>query len=164
VKSAYPHIFLFVFQQTPSQRKTMATQPRKPAAEKTAKKASKKAVVKKTVKKTTTKKAVKKTARKGPARKAAKKAAPPRTKKPTTIIARIDAGFGNGVYLRGNGAGLSWTRGALMENTGIDEWVWESDDVEGELEFKVLINDEQWSAGQNGVVFPGATVVFEPTF
>lgn len=142
----------------------MATQPRKSAADKTAKKASRKAVVKKTVKKTATRKTVKKTARKVPARKAAAKATPSRTKKPTIIIARIDAGFGNGVYLRGNGAGLSWTKGVLMENTGIDEWLWESDDVETELEFKVLINDEQWSAGQNGVVFPGATVVFEPTF
>jgi hypothetical protein len=36
--------------------------------------------------------------------------------------------------------------------------------VTSELEFKVLLNDEVWSTGPNGVVFPGATVVFEPGF
>lgn len=138
----------------------MATQPRKSAVKKAAKKAVKKATARKTV----AKKAVKKVARKVPAKKVARKAAPSRPKDSTTIIARIDAGFGNGVYLRGSGAGLSWERGVPMENTGSDEWIWKSDEVASELEFKVLINDQQWSVGPNGVVFPGATVVFEPTF
>jgi hypothetical protein len=147
---------LIVIQEDTSQRKIMATQPRKSAVKKTVKKAAKKTAVKKT--------AAKKAARKVPAKKAAKKAAPSRKKEMTTLIARIDAGFGNGVYLRGGGAGLSWNEGVLMENTGSDEWVWQSDEVRAELEFKVLINDQQWSVGPNGVVFPGATVVFEPTF
>ena len=148
--------FLIVIRENKTQRDLMATQPRKSAVKKTAAKAVKKAVVKK--------KAAKKAARKVPARKAAKKAAPSRKKETTTVIARIDAGFGNGVYLRGSGAGLSWDEGVPMENTGSDEWVWRSDEVGAELEFKVLINDQQWSVGPNGVVFPGATVVFEPTF
>ena len=51
-----------------------------------------------------------------------------------------------------------------MENTGSDEWSWTSTVVTSELEFKVLLNDEVWSTGANGIVFPGATVVFQPSF
>ena len=51
-----------------------------------------------------------------------------------------------------------------MKNVSADEWVWESTVVTSEVEFKVLINDSVWSVGANGVVFPGATVVFEPVF
>jgi hypothetical protein len=141
---------------------------------KTARKATKAATVKKTaatkaapVKTAAKKAAVKKApaakktavARKAPARKAAAKA--PAV---TRVIARIDAGFGNSVFIRGGAAGLSWDAGTLMENTGSDEWVWQSTAVASELEFKVLLNDEVWSSGPNGVVFPGATVVLEPVF
>ena len=115
---------------------------------------AKKAVAKKAVKKTVTKKIVKKVAKK-----AAKKAPVA-----TTVIAKIDAGFGNEVYIRGNSFGLAWDAGVAMENKSTDEWVWSSTAVNSEVEFKVLINDKIWSAGPNGVVFPGATVVFEPGF
>lgn len=142
---------------------------KKTAAKKvTAKKAvakkvtAKKAVAKKAVtRKTAAKKAVtKKTVRKAPAKKAAAK------KKPvvTTVIAKVDAGFGNEITIRGNSSGLTWDTGVVMENVGADEWVWKSKAVTSELEFKVLINDQVWSTGPNGVVFPGATVVFEPAF
>ena len=146
----------------------MPTKPTKKAA----KKAVKKAVVKQAVKKAPAEKAApkkvvakkaatKKTAvKKTAAKKAVKKKQPIVTK----IIAKVDAGFGNQLCIRGGGSGLSWDAGVLMENVGADEWVWSSTKVSGELEFKVLINDYSWSSGPNGVVFPGATVVFEPTF
>ena len=111
--------------------------------------------------------AVKKTVAKKPAAKQAAPAKRRTTKKQqivTTIIAKVDAGFGNQVYLRGNSSGLTWDAGDLMENIGSDEWVWKSTSVTSEVEFKVLINDTVWSTGHNGVVFPGATVVFEPGF
>jgi hypothetical protein len=135
--------------------------------------ATKKTVAKKVVKKAPAKKAVKKTVTKAPAKKAvkkvakkkvAKKATAKKTKVVTTVIAKIDAGFGNEVYIRGNDSGLAWDAGVAMTNKSADEWVWLSDAVTSELEFKVLINDKNWSAGPNGVVFPGATVVFEPAF
>lgn len=139
------------------------------------KKVAKKAAVKKVAaKKAATKKVAKKAAvkkvaaKKAPAKKAVKKKVAKKApaKKPivTTVIARIDAGFGNQVYIRGNSSGLTWDAGDLMENVSADEWVWQSTAVTSELEFKVLINDEIWSDGDNGVVFPGATVVFEPAF
>jgi ATPase subunit of ABC transporter with duplicated ATPase domains len=156
----------------------MAKQPTKKTARKTTKTSvvkktaakkvtAKKAVAKKTVaKKAVTKKAaVKKTAaKKAVAKKTTRKA--PAKKDPiiTTVIAKVDAGFGNEITIRGNSSGLTWDSGALMENIGSDEWVWKSSAVTSELEFKVLLNDEVWSTGPNGVVFPGATVVFEPSF
>jgi membrane protein involved in colicin uptake len=138
---------------------TKASTVKKAAAKKVAatKTVTKKAVAKKAATKTA---AVKKTAVK---KTAVKKAA---TKAPivTTVIAKVDAGFGNEVTIRGNSSGLTWESGTLMENVGTDEWVWKSSSVTSELEFKVLLNDEVWSTGPNGVVFPGATVVFEPGF
>ena len=141
---------------------------------------AKKAVAKKTVAKKAapTKVAAKKAAapakeaapKKVAVKKAAAKKAPAKkaaaSKQPivTTVIAKIDAGFGNQLYLRGSSSGLIWDAGVLMENVGTDEWVWTSTAVTSELEFKVLLNDETWATGPNGVVFPGATVVFEPTF
>lgn len=124
-------------------------------ARKTTRGVAKKAVP---TKKSATKKPA---ARKAATKKAATKNAPPPT---TTVIARYDAGFGNQLFLRGSGGGLSWDQGVLMENTQADEWVWETTSASGELEFKVLLNDTEWSTGQNGIVFAGATVVFEPVF
>jgi hypothetical protein len=156
----------------------MAKEPTKKTARKTTKAstvkkatvkkvAAKKAVTKKAaVKETVAKKAAvkKTTAKKTAAKKTAPKA--PAKKNPivTTVIAKVDAGFGNEVTIRGNSSGLTWDSGTLMENVGTDEWVWKSTSVTSELEFKVLLNDEVWSTGPNGVVFPGATVVFEPAF
>jgi membrane protein involved in colicin uptake len=143
---------------------TKASTVKKAAAKKVAatKTVTKKAVAKKAATKTAAvkKTAVKKTAVKKTARKA------PATKAPivTTVIAKVDAGLGNEVTIRGNSSGLTWESGTLMENVGTDEWVWKSSSVTSELEFKVLLNDEVWSTGPNGVVFPGATVVFEPGF
>src|SRR5687768_1849243 len=40
----------------------------------------------------------------------------------TTISARIDVGFGNALFLRGEGAGLSWEKGLSMECVQNDLW------------------------------------------
>jgi hypothetical protein len=146
----------------------MPKQPSKKAVRKTTRAA---AVKKTAVKKTATKKvaakkaAPKKTAvKKTAVKKVARKRAAKREPIVTTVIAKLDAGFGNELYIRGGSSGLTWDAGVLMENAGSDEWVWKSTAVTSELEFKVLVNDVTWSSGPNGVVFPGATVVFEPSF
>lgn len=82
----------------------------------------------------------------------------------TKIIAKVDLGYGNNLYLRGEGAELSWTKGILMENTATDEWSWTSQGATGPLTFKFLINDEIWSAGDNHIVAPGDTSVSTPVF
>ena len=151
----------------------------KPTTKKTPKPATKAAAVKKTAVKTiATKAAVKKVApvktavKKTAVKKvAAKKTTTKSTKSTqapsaavTTVIAKCDAGFGNTLTIRGGGGGLNWDSGVTMENVAASEWVWKSTEVTGELEFKVLLNDQVWSTGQNGVVFAGSTIVFEPGF
>lgn len=135
----------------------------------TKKTAAKKGVAKKAVKSTTSKKvAAKKVgARKAPAKKAAKKTAPA-SKKPnaekTTIVARVDVGFGNSLYLRGEGTGLSWDKGVPLENVGPYEWKYSTTQAKSDLTFKFLINDEIWAEGANIAVAKGGTSISSPVF
>lgn len=159
----------------------------------TTKKAAKKVVAKKapakkaaTPKKTPVKKAPAKKAaaakkaapakkpaapKKAPAKKApTKKAAAPKKKAPakkavakTSIIARVDVGFGNALYVRGEGAGLSWDKGTPLENTTPYEWSLTSS-KKGDVTFKFLINDELWAEGENLTVTAGSESISSPTF
>lgn len=131
----------------------------KKAAKKAVKKtATKKAVVKKVAaKKVATKKAVKKTAKKSAS--VAKKSAAPLT----TVIAKVDIGWGNNLYLRGEGGGLSWDKGTLMDCVDGD-WTWSTASASDGLVFKFIINDDIWAEGENLTVAAGGTSVSSPTF
>lgn len=123
-------------------------------------------------KKPTTKKAVKKVAaKKVVAKKApAKKAASPKAKisstqvVKTSIIARVDVGFGNQLYVRGAGAGLSWEKGLQLENVSAYEWAFATTKAKSDVVFKFLINDELWAEGDNIIVAKGATSISSPVF
>lgn len=153
------------------------------AAKKAAKKAVKKAAVKKVAKnapakkvaaKAPAKKAVAKApAKKAPAKKvAAKKAAPKKAAKKaakktapkTTIVANVDIGFGNTLYLRGSANGLSWSEGIPMDCKSEAGWSIDIAGITTAFEFKVLINDEYWSAGYNDVAEPGVETTVTPVF
>ncbi len=82
----------------------------------------------------------------------------------TVIIARADVGFGNELFLRGNGPGLSWDRGILLACTDSDCWSWRSTDAKVPFEFKILLNDEQWSTGENWPISPGEKKEVAPEF
>ncbi|MGB0343964.1 MAG: hypothetical protein ACPGGJ_01090 [Coraliomargarita sp.] len=134
-------------------------------AKKTTKKAAKKAAKKTTVKKT----AVKKTAAAKPAAKKAARKAPAKKKSArklveTRIVARVDVGFGNALYLRGEGAGLSWEQGTLMENISPYEWAFATTRTNAPIEFKCLINDQVWADGENQTVAAGGTSISSPVF
>ena len=117
---------------------------------------------------------------KAPAAVAAKKPAvpvPPPAKAPTpvvksvapkpvvtTITAKIDIGFGNALYLRGEGPGLSWDRGLLLKCVSDDQWSATLGESARPIVFKLLVNDLSWSAGEDYVVAPGSSVNFVPTF
>ena len=114
-------------------------------------------------------------AKKAPAKKApAKKAAAPKAKpakkaaakkvEATNIIARVDVGFGNSLYVRGEGAGLSWEKGVAMDNVSPYEWSFKSTKAKGEVVFKFLINDEIWGEGEDLTVAAGSTSISSPTF
>lgn len=80
------------------------------------------------------------------------------------VTVRYDVGFSNNLFIRGEGAGLSWERGILLKNVGPDEWVWEPDFNEDECEFKVLINDQIYEAGENHRLKEGAQIQYTPRF
>jgi hypothetical protein len=140
--------------------------------------AKKKTVTKKAaVKKTATKKvpakkaAVKKpAAKKVPAKKAAvkktaaKKKPAPKKIQLTHITARVDVGFGNQLYIRGENGGLDWERGIIMENISPYEWSFTTHFPADTIEFKFLINDELWAEGDNLKVTAGKESISSPTF
>ena len=121
---------------------------------------------KKALKKTAT---VKKTVARKPAprkpRASTGKTAPKKAQAPiTTVIAKIDVGFGNQLFIRGNGAHLTWDRGIAMDNITNDEWKLSSSEIRDDFECKFLINDRIWSAGENLTLKAGKQLVVEPKF
>ncbi len=83
--------------------------------------------------------------------------------RPITIEAKIDVGYGNTVYLRGQGPGLSWERGVPCECVNGNTWRWTAPAAE-KLTFKVLLNDSVWARGGDLVVCPGEKVELVPAF
>jgi hypothetical protein len=83
--------------------------------------------------------------------------------KPVTIEAKIDVGFGNTLYLRGEGLGLSWTQGVPLTCVDGSTWKW-SGETKEQLKFKLLINDQVWSQGEDLVATPGQKVEISPAF
>lgn len=151
-------------------------------AKKTTQKKAAKTASKKTVKKATIGKAPRKSANeaaKKPAKKtageSAKRAAPrkpgPQTRQTpaatvqqTSILARVDVGFGNNLYVRGEGAELNWDQGILMENVSPYEWAFKTTQAKSGMVFKFLINDEVWAEGENLTVSAGGTSISSPVF
>ena len=82
----------------------------------------------------------------------------------TTITAQIDVGFGNAVYIRGDGPGLSWDKGVLMDCVTDHEWQFVAGESARPLVFKFLVNDLSWSAGQDYTASPGSKLTLRPTF
>jgi hypothetical protein len=81
----------------------------------------------------------------------------------TTIEAKIDVGFGNAVFLRGQGPGLSWERGVPCECVNGNIWRWTAPRAE-KLTFKLLLNDSVWAKGADLVIGPGEKVEVVPAF
>jgi len=81
-----------------------------------------------------------------------------------TITAKIDIGFGNILFVRGDGAGLSWEKGKPLGCTAGDTWTLVLPWVEKPFAFKLLVNDETWSADPNFGAAPGETVTVTPVF
>ncbi|MBQ8723370.1 MAG: hypothetical protein IJY80_03705 [Opitutales bacterium] len=133
-----------------AKKKTTAEKKTATAAKKVTTKAAAKAPAAKT-----TKKAVKKTTGT-----TAKKVA----KKVTRIVANVDVGWGNMLYIRGEGAGLSWEQGVPMLCNNGTEWHWTAETDAEPISFKFLVNDEKWAAGENVTINAGDVHISTPTF
>ena len=92
-----------------------------------------------------------------------KKAPAKQTTAQNRIIARVDVGFGNVLYVRGEGAGLSWEKGTALANVTPYEWAL-SCSTKGKVIFKFLINDELWAEGENITLPAGRESISSPTF
>lgn len=122
----------------------------KPAAKPAAKSATKPAAAKPAAPK-----AVKEPAKKAPAK---KKAAA------TTVAAEIDVGFGNSLFIRGEGPGMSWEEGIPMECADSSVWSYSTSAATAPFDFKLLINDLTWSLGENYTAQPGKKNTVSPNF
>ena len=82
---------------------------------------------------------------------------------PITIEAKIDVGFGNKLFARGQGAGLSWDYGIPLEC--VDSQTWRLIvPAKDKLQFKLLLNDSVWAQGEDVVAAPGKKVQVSPAF
>ena len=82
----------------------------------------------------------------------------------TVITAKIDVGFGNALHLRGDGPGLSWDSGVPLDCVSDSEWSITLSGATSPVVFKFMINDLNWSTGEDFVVEAGSSVVLEPSF
>lgn len=136
-------------------KKTVKSATKKVAANKAAKKVAAKKTVKRAAKKTT--------ARKRPITKPAPASAVAALPK-TSIVAYVDVGFGNALYLRGEAPGLSWSKGVPMDCRSANEWSISMAGVKEGFAYKLLINDSQWAKGDNAYAKPGVVNEISPSF
>jgi hypothetical protein len=131
---------------------TKTTKAKTPAPAKKAATAKPKAV-KKTV--------VKKAPAKPDSKADKKKSTAPKT---ITISAKVDVGFGNTLYLRGEGKDLSWDQGLPMVCVADDEWSLTISKSSKPRIFKFLVNDEQWNLGEDYSLRANQAGSFKPSF
>ena len=82
----------------------------------------------------------------------------------TTISVRVDVGFGNSLSIRGEGAGLSWDLGLLMDCVEDNLWrITLPESVRGHT-YKFLVNDLTWSTGPDFTAVSGSNVTHTPEF
>lgn len=82
----------------------------------------------------------------------------------TQIVVKFNSGFGNSLFIRGDGAGLSWEKGIQLKNIDADTWVWESDRPFTQINFKIVLNDERFELGENHSIKFGSTANIHPNF
>jgi len=80
------------------------------------------------------------------------------------VLVKYNAGWGNQLFIRGAGADLSWEKGVPMQCVGEDEWLWEQLVCRGSLSFKILINDQAWSTGEDMILEAGESITVHPSF
>ena len=81
----------------------------------------------------------------------------------TTIEAKVDVGFGNNLFVRGEGPGLSWEQGVPLKC--VDPQTWQlTVPANDKLKFKLLLNDTVWAKGEDLVAAPGQRLQIAPAF
>ena len=104
------------------------------------------------------------TAPKAAAAKAPGVKAPAKKAAGTVITALVDVGFGNTLYVRGEGAGLSWDSGTPLASVADDKWEIALPASSSPIVYKFLINDFNWSLGEDFQSNAGSSVTVTPSF
>lgn len=81
----------------------------------------------------------------------------------TTVRVHYPAGA-RSLSMRGSTGPFNWNSGLAMTKGANDTWTLTFDNLQGELEFKPLLDDVTWSRGPNYRVQGGATVDVYPHF
>jgi hypothetical protein len=82
----------------------------------------------------------------------------------TELAAKVDVGWGNALFLRGEGNGLSWEKGLPLVCTDNSTWSWTTLSAKANTVCKLLLNDKVWSCGPDLVLEPGKRLVVVPAF
>ena len=82
----------------------------------------------------------------------------------TEVAARINVGFGNSLFIRGQGAGLSWDKGVPLVCEDASTWVWSTRQPRDKVTFKLLLNDTVWAQGNDVILEPGRRIELRPQF
>ena len=80
------------------------------------------------------------------------------------VVADVELGSNNVVFIRGHGCGLSWDRGQPLTCLGPRRWIWSAGPSEERVEFGLLLDDQVWARGEKIVLDPGRTIEITPDF
>jgi hypothetical protein len=83
---------------------------------------------------------------------------------PSSLTARVDVGWGNALFIRGQGGELSWEKGTPLLCAGRSTWVCAPRQANEPITCKLLLNDHLWAAGADLVVEPGSHLELAPVF
>ena len=82
----------------------------------------------------------------------------------TGITALINVGYGNTLFIRGEGPGLSWDKGIPLDIVADDKWTITLPESVRPVVFKFLLNDVSWSSGEDYTIAPGTSISVTPVF
>jgi hypothetical protein len=82
----------------------------------------------------------------------------------TSITATAYVGIGNKLYLRGEGAGLSWEKGTPLQFLAIGKWGWSTSETDQPISCHLYKNDEEPALDGKVTVQPGEKVELSPRF
>jgi hypothetical protein len=82
----------------------------------------------------------------------------------TAVAAKIDVGFGNTLFIRGQGDGLSWEQGTPLHCVEASTWLWATTGAKDKVVFKLLLNDQVWAQGEDLTVEAGKRIEVVPSF
>jgi hypothetical protein len=80
------------------------------------------------------------------------------------VEAKVDVGYGNAVFIRGEGAGLRWDKGTPLSCVDGTTWVWSTRAAAAQVRFKLLLNDAVWCQGEDLMADAGRRTEVTPSF